>query len=50
MTLKKQGKSNDLAWRIQIAREHQFYEWSKNFLLGCVALVLMLACMGAGGQ
>jgi len=40
----------DLRTRIQIAREHQFYEWSKNFLLGCVALVLMLASMGAGGQ
>lgn len=40
----------ELKKRIQIAREHQFYEWSKNFLLGCVALVLMLASMGAGGQ
>lgn len=40
----------ELKKRMQIAREHQFYEWAKNFLLGCVALVLMLASMGAGGQ
>lgn len=40
----------DLKMRIQIAREHQFYEGAKNILLGGVALVLMLASMGAGGQ
>ena len=40
----------ELKKRIQIAREHQFYELSKNLLLGCVALILMLASMGAGGQ
>ena len=38
----------DLKERMQIAREHQFYEGTKDFLLGCVALVFMFASMGAG--
>ncbi len=40
----------DLRSRIQIAREHQFYEGVKDFLLFCVASVLILASMGAGTQ
>lgn len=38
----------DLKERIQRAREHQFYEQVKDFLLFCVASVLIIASMGAG--
>lgn len=39
--------TTDLRTRIQIEREHQFYEKTKSFLLLCVVIVLALITMGA---
>lgn len=38
----------DFKTRIQISREHQFYEGAKSFFLFCVIVVIALVTMGAG--
>ena len=37
----------DLKTRVQIAREHQFYERAKDTFLFCVIVVIALITMGA---
>ena len=37
----------DLKTRVQIAREHQFYEMAKDTFIFCVIVVIALITMGA---
>jgi hypothetical protein len=47
MASQREEKGMDLKTRVQIAREHQFYEKTKSFLLFCVIVIIALITMGA---